>query len=126
MSNVYVHADYAVVGVMLTSNTKGDFQGAQVFVRKTPFADYTTFAMSFSAFPEGDGSTSIEDFDVKARFVANVVPKITCKLSTASTVDVQYLTMNSNISSDIFTTSYQKTDQSTNPRIKTSFAPWFV
>ena len=126
MSNVYVHSDYAVVGVMHTSNTRGDFHGSQVFVRKLPFEDHSTFCLSFCSPCGTPWPATIEDYDIQERFEANVVPLITSRLNTATTVDVQYLTMNSNLSSDSYVNSYQKTDQSTNPRIESSFAPWFV
>ena len=105
MANVYVHSDYAVVSVMVTSNSSGGFKGATVYVRHTPFDVHQTYPLNFN-----NEDYSLLDFNVQARFEANVVPKISSRVTRVKDKDDEFYVSNSNISVDSYVLSVVTTD----------------
>ena len=108
MANVYVHSDYAVVSVMVTSNSSGGFKGATVYVRHTPFDVNETYPLSFTPSNKDSFAYTLLDFNVQDRFEANVVPKINDRVTSNRRKD--FYVSNSNISVDSYVLSSVTTD----------------
>ena len=90
MSDVYTHADFAVVGIMKSENASDTYAGATVFYQQTGESQITYLT----------SNTIVEaDVDHQARFEANVVPHI----QQAITDYANFTTSNSEISVDSYT-----------------------
>jgi len=95
MSNVYTTTNYAVLSIMDTYLDGGNtYSGSTVYVQQKPedaHGNLTTLSYA-------NGTNNFEqlDFNVQARFEANVVPVITTQLSEMKTVNI--VISNSNIS----------------------------
>ena len=108
MANVYVHSDYAVVGIMVTTNAAAGFKGASVYVRHTPFDIHDAYPLNFTPLNNNSFAYSLLDFNVQERFEANVVPKITERVTSNRATD--YYVSNSNISVDSYVLTSTTTD----------------
>ena len=96
MSNVFTNSDFAVLSVMDTVNDDNNqWAGSTVFLQRKPEADYGNITI-LSFF--GD-SVAREDFNVQARFEANIVPKISSELSEMSVANVTLSNSNISVSS---------------------------
>ena len=92
MSNVYTHTNYAVLSVMNIFDTSDVYQGSTLYVQRKPESNYGNITtLSFMA-PDADRA----DFDVQARFEANVVPDINTAFTDMDAASV--VISNSNIS----------------------------
>ena len=97
MSNVYSSSDYAVLSVMdvVSANSNPQWIGSTVFVQQKPEADYGNLAIL--SYSKGSPYNVVEeDFNVQARFEANVVPTINTRLADSG--DSAVTIGNSNIS----------------------------
>ena len=94
MSNVYTSSDYAVLSVMdvVSSNSNPQWVGSTVFIQRKPEANYGN--VTILSYSKGSSYNVVEeDFNVQARFEANVVPTITTRLGETSVqLLLQYLT----------------------------------
>lgn len=97
MSNVYSSSEYDVLSVMdvKSANSNPQWIGSTVFVQQKPEADYGNLTiLSYSK--DSPYNVVEEDFNVQARFEANVVPTITTRLGDSG--DSAVTVANSNIS----------------------------
>ena len=97
MSNVYSSSAFAVLSVMdvVSANSNPQWIGSSVFVQKKPEADFGN--LTILSYSEGSPYNLVEeDFNIQARFDANVVPTITTRLADLGDSDVTI--SNSNIS----------------------------
>ena len=96
MSNVYTSSDYAVLSIMdvVSANSNPQWVGSTVFIQRKPEENYGN--LTILSYGKGSSYNVVEeDFNVQARFEANVVPTITTRLGE-NTTDVTI--SNSNIS----------------------------
>ena len=97
MSNVFTNSDFAVLSVMDTvDDNNNEWTGSTVFIQRKPEADYGNITL-LSFIP--DGVTKRKDFNVQARFEANIVPKISSELSEMSVANVTLSNSNISVSS---------------------------
>ena len=97
MSNVYSSSDYAVLSIMdvVSANSNPQWVGSTIFVQRKPEADYGN--LTILSYSKGSEYNVVEeDFNVQARFEANVVPTIATRI--ANTVEGTVTISNSNIS----------------------------
>ena len=84
MSNVFSNASFAVLSVMNFHNPNEDntWKGSTVFVQKKPEADFgNVTVLTFN--PE---DWNIEDFNVQARFEANIVANVQSEINSMVTL----------------------------------------
>lgn len=96
MSNVFTNSNFAVLSIMDVINSQSnDYVGSTVFIQRKPESNYGNITILTY---EDNSSYNLlrEDFNVQARFEANVVPSITSRLSAPADGDV--VLSNSNIS----------------------------
>ena len=80
MANVFSNASFAVLSVMetLDSNNLNHYYGSTVFIQRKPESDYGK--ITFFSYPEEVKGSHHNfdrlDFNVQARFEANVVPRV--------------------------------------------------
>ena len=92
MSNVYTHSDFAVLSIM-NSFDDNVYIGSSCFIQRKPETKFLSpTCVSFDA---ADGADRA-NFDVQARFEANVVPAIVTRLSNLD--NSSFENSNSNIS----------------------------
>lgn len=91
MSNVYTHTNYAVLSVMNSFDDAG-YVGSTCYLQRKPEASYGNLTTVTFNIPDADRA----DFDVQARFEANVVPSINSRLSDMDNRNT--VNSNSNIS----------------------------
>jgi len=87
MSNVFTNTNMAVLSIMDVSIDGGNtYSGSTVFVQRKPESDYGNLSI-ISFAPNAEGLTK-DDFNVQARFEANVVPKIETRFSSISSNNI--------------------------------------
>lgn len=91
MSNVYTDTNYAVLSVMNIFNNNV-YAGSTCYIQRKPESDYGNLTTVSFMTPDADRA----DFDIQARFEANVVPDINSHFSGMDAVTV--VMSNSNIS----------------------------
>lgn len=91
MSNVYTHTNYAVLSVMNIFNNNV-YAGSTCYIQRKPESDYGNLTTISFMLPDADRA----DFDVQARFEANVVPDINTRFASMDVATV--VISNSNIS----------------------------
>lgn len=97
MSNVYTSSDYAVLSIMdvVSSNSNPQWVGSTVFIQRKPESNYGN--VTILSYGKGSSYNVVEeDFNVQARFEANVVPTIATRIAENS--GSQVTLSNSNIS----------------------------
>jgi len=96
MSNVFTNSNFAVLSIMDVINShSNDYVGSTVFLQRKPESAYGN--ITIITYEENSSySLSRADFNVQARFEANVVPSITSRLSAPA--DINIVLSNSNIS----------------------------
>ena len=96
MSNVFTNSDYAVLSVMdVERSDNSAWVGSTVFAQRKPEANYGNLTI-LSYGKNNPYNLVIEDFNVQARFEANVVPTITSQIADNNVGAVNV--SNSNIS----------------------------
>ena len=91
MSNVYTHTNYAVLSVMNMFDD-GVYAGSTCYIQRKPESSYGNITTLSFTVPDADRA----DFDVQARFEANVVPDINTSFTNMDALSV--VISNSNIS----------------------------
>jgi len=100
MSNVFSNASFAVLSVM-QNHINNTFIGATAFVQRKPEANYGNIqTVSFAAANFED-----EDFNVEARFEANVAANIQQRITSYEQGDSPLVSSNSNISAKSYVMS---------------------
>tara|TARA_Y100001938_G_C8047098_1_gene409544 strand:- start:67 stop:381 length:315 start_codon:yes stop_codon:yes gene_type:complete len=100
MSNVFSNASFAVLSVMEYHSTNS-WVGATAFVQKKPETDYSDITTVSFASADWDN----KDFQVQARFDANIAPNIMMQLNDMASANTGFLAIKSNLS----TASYKMT-----------------